>query len=487
MGRIRLCNLTMLTGTAPTGTPPTWYGKCFACVLVSTAGWGDGEQTDRPGGCPGEDHGVRSRPGDGRAALPVLELTDGLWELVPVVVAASEAHAQRPAAEVADSLPAARMLDAGRRFRLRELGDTLSAITTTAVDDQPVDGAALAITAADIVADPFGVVGRLTDFQAYQARALSGLGSAGFLAEMEGMSPEEGSYLAAYVQAKDRLPRTPLLLRALFAAAVGAVEPLVTRLVQLTLYDAAPGSYTSLADPQLDEKARRLCYGPPAKWREALVVSLGITVLADLVDWDDLGLLWEARNVIAHRGGVADARYRQQSAAEIGSIVASEPSGVCAAIDRIGAARFAIVAGVWDHVAPGMGIDIAESVCIPLWNSLRAGRWRQAHGLARVEETFATEDVAVATAKVNGWLALDQGHGPSAIRADVEAWDVSGLPASFQVARLLLLRQDDQALAVLRQLVSDGTMNVGQLASWPLFDRIREAGLLDDLLNGRVS
>jgi hypothetical protein len=55
------------------------------------------------------------------------------------------------------------------------------------------------------------------------------------------------------------------------------------------------------------------------------------------------------------------------------------------------------------------------------------------------------------------------------------------------VARHLLLRQDDEALSVLRQLVSDGTMNAGQLVSWPLFDRIREAGLLDGLLGGRAS
>jgi len=47
-----------------------------------------------------------------------------------------------------------------------------------------------------------------------------------------------------------------------------------------------------------------------------------------------------------------------------------------------------------------MGTDIAESVCIPLWNSLRADRWRLAHGLARVEETLARDSVAVATAKV---------------------------------------------------------------------------------------
>ena len=301
------------------------------------------------------------------------------------------------------------------------------------------------------------------------------------------MSPDEGSYFTAYVQAKDQLSRTPLLLRAVFAAAVGTVEPLVTRLVQLLLYEAAPGFYASLADPELDKKARDMCYGSPAKWRKALVDNLGITTLADLVDWEGLGLLWEARNVIAHRGGLVDAQYHRQSDTEIGSVIASEPSSVRGAIDQIGAARFAIVAGVWDHLTPGMGTDLAESVCVPLWNSLRAGRWRQAHGLARVEEAFAADDVALATAKVNGWLALDQGRGPSVIRTEVQAWDVTALPARFHVARHLLLHQDDDALPVLRQLVSDGTINAGQLASWPLFDRIREAGLLDDLLSGQTS
>jgi len=134
-----------------------------------------------------------------------------------------------------------------------------------------------------------------------------------------------------------------------------------------------------------------------------------------------------------------------------------------------------------------MGAEIAESVCIPLWNSLRADRWRQAHGLARVEETFAQDSMAIATAKVNGWLALDQGHGPGAIGPHVEAWDVTILPAPFHVARHLLLRQDDEALCILCRLVADGTISAAQLASWPLFDRIREAGLLDGLLDEQAS
>ena len=78
--------------------------------------------------------------------------------------------------------------------------------------------------------------------------------------------------------------------------------------------------------------------GPPAKWRQTLVSTLGISALADIVDWDGLGLLWEARNVVAHRGGVVDARYHGKSNAEIGSLVASHPDSVRAAIDEIGAA-----------------------------------------------------------------------------------------------------------------------------------------------------
>ena len=75
------------------------------------------------------------------------------------------------------------------------------------------------------------------------------------------------------------------MLRAVFAAAVAVVEPLVTRMVLLVLYKAMPDAYTSLADPELDDKARSLCFGPPAKWCETLVETLGIGALADIVDW----------------------------------------------------------------------------------------------------------------------------------------------------------------------------------------------------------
>ena len=52
-----------------------------------------------------------------------------------------------------------------------------------------------------------------------------------------------------------------------------------------------------------------------------------------------------------------------------------------------------------------MRAEIAESVYVPLWNSLSAGCRRQAHGLTRVEETLARDSVAIATATVKAGTA----------------------------------------------------------------------------------
>ncbi len=365
-----------------------------------------------------------------------LEMTDALWDLVPIVMAASEKYQQRTPAEVSGSSAVAAFVSAKRRQALHRLGDRFRQMTNTALATQTLDESVLeGLSSADLLAGPFGIINQAMDTPGFVQQVLQTLAT-DLEGQLLGLSAAEATYLAAYLQAVDPQPKTPALLRALFAAAVGTVEPLVTRMVLVLLYEASPETYNSMADPRLEKKARKLCRGAPGKgspeaWREALVDTLGVSSLADAVDWDGLARLWEARNVVAHRGGIADARYSEGSPAEIGSLVASESETVKAAIDEVGAIRFAIVAGVWDSLAPGIGAEIGESTCIPLWTSPRAGRWRQAAGLARVEELFASDAGATATAKVNGWLALDQGHGPEAIAASVEAWDVSALPPLY--------------------------------------------------------
>jgi hypothetical protein len=131
-----------------------------------------------------------------------------------------------------------------------------------------------------------------------------------------------------------------------------------------------------------------------------------------------------------------------------------------------------------------VGTRLAEETWPAIWESLRVGRWRQAEGLGRLQEAFASDPEGVAAAKVNQWLALDQGLGGEAIRNQVQAWDASDLPTRFEMARQLLLRNDDQGMRLLRDLVADGSVKPIDLATWPLFDRLRDEGRLADI-NGQ--
>ncbi len=239
----------------------------------------------------------------------------------------------------------------------------------------------------------------------------------------------------------------------------------MTRLVRLLMYHAAPQDYSSLADPSLDGQARSACFGASATWRAALEAQ-GVSGIGDLVDWAELGRLWQDRNVIAHRGSVVDARHGALTGAEPGTVLAPSPEDVQGAIDQVGAARYALIAAVWAHLEPGTGGLIAEG----------AGE-----GLAKVQAAFAADPEAAATAAVNRWLAVEMGHGPEAIRDEASQWDTSGLPAAFQMSRHLL-REDDAGIAMLRQLLAGGTLTQADLMEWPLFAWLPEEGELADLI-----
>jgi hypothetical protein len=410
-----------------------------------------------------------------------LEVTDGLWELVPVVVAAGKAHDQRSPAEVADNSPGGLALDDGERRRLRELADDFDQ-AMDAAGSTPDESTWERVTVTQMMTDPFGTFGGLVDMPAYGARVVADPRFAQLVAGLSSASDNERSYLIAYIQASARLPRTPALLRALFVAAVGSVEPLVTRYVTLLLFDAEPGIYSSLADPSLEKRGRDLCGGGPVSWRKALAATFGVDMVVDAVDWQRLEHLWEQRNVVVHRGGVGDARYAHKTGGQVGDVLAADPAQVQAAIDEIGAARFGLAAAMWHHRVPDLGEVISGGTYLRFCASLEAGRWRQAAGLAQVEATFASDTEDAAGAKVNRWLALDIGHGPEAIKAEVEAWDLTGLPDEYRMAQYVLLRRDNDALALLSDLVANGTIDGNQLESWPLLKRLRDEGKLSDLL-----
>ena len=405
-----------------------------------------------------------------------LEVTDALWDLVPIVVAAGVAHDRHSPAEAADLSPAGRQLTAERRSHVRAVADAVLAMQETAISEQQLDESAVSgLTMRDAVADPFGIVGRVMNVPEQAALAVEAMG------QMAPLSAGEIFYLRAYIRARLKSERTPMLLRALLVTAVGTIEPLVTRLVLLLLYYASPQSYRSLADPALEREARRLCFGSPKKWRKSLVDVLGVTTVATVVDWDRLAVLWEDRNVIAHRGSITDSQHSAKTGMQEGSVINPDADAVRSVIDVIGGTRYALAACVWEHLAPGSGGFAAETAGGLLWESLRAGRWEQAEVLGKLQEQLIVGEQEKANAKVNRWLATDMGRGPGAIRAEVEDWYVAALPPAYTLARHVLLREDEQAHTLIGDLLKTGDITQADVDAWPLFDRLRVQGKLPKL------
>jgi hypothetical protein len=409
-----------------------------------------------------------------------LELTDALWELIPVVAAAGGEHDGMPAADAADRSAAGVRLSVDERDHVRELADRFAEGLDEVYDEALADESRLAsVPIADAGADPFGFIGSLVDL------AQVGEVVQHNFADLSGVSSDQMLYLRSYMQAKLREPRTPALLRALFVTVVGTIEPLVTRLVRLLLFAQAPEDHSSLADAALEEQSRRLCFGPPSTWRSVLVDQLGVAALDDVVDWARLGRLWEDRNVLVHRAGVVDHRHSQRTGSAANTVLEYQAADVQAVVDEVAAVRFALVAATWNSLEVGMGTIAAEAAGAPIFESLRSGRWRQAQGLALVAQAFGDDAESVAAAKVNRWLARQAGLGAVSIHDEVEAWDISGLPRTFEVARLVLLRRDIEAVALIGELLRSGVMKRADLGDWPLFDRLIAEGKLNDMISER--
>jgi hypothetical protein len=52
--------------------------------------------------------------------------------------------------------------------------------------------------------------------------------------------------------------------------------------------------------------------------------------------------------------------------------------------------------------------------------------------------------------------------------------------ARFRVARHVLLREDEQALALLCGLLAEGNITQADVGTWPLFDKLRAGGRIPD-------
>ncbi|MBP3979059.1 hypothetical protein [Microbacterium sp. BLY] len=77
--------------------------------------------------------------------------------------------------------------------------------------------------------------------------------------------------------------------------------------------------------------------------------------------------------------------------------------------------------------------------------------------------------------RASSYHARKMFHGIEAVRADVEAWDVSSSSAEFVLVRHCLLDEIDRARALYASLSERGIVGVSELATWPILSELRDA------------
>jgi hypothetical protein len=117
------------------------------------------------------------------------------------------------------------------------------------------------------------------------------------------------------------------------------------------------------------------------------------------------------------------------------------------------------------------------------YDLLVAERWRAAQRLSEVGVAVGSGDAWLDLAmQVNTWIARKQTEGAEAIRAEVEAWDVSALKPEFTLARAALLEERDEAFRLIPKLLANGSLLIESLSTWPLFRELRADPRFEDLV-----
>ncbi len=422
--------------------------------------------------------------GSGHEGLPWLAATPIAYALILQLGAAwdfavamhelvdlAEEHARAeeiPAADIADSSPAASQVPVPLRERIKEMFEQVEqdqAAALAGVREEDLDVNAFE---ADPVAAVMDILRPQEAFSAVTARM------AGLLAEIT-QSPAAMAYAQAFMQAMIRRPRRPLVYPAILAAICSNAEATVAGTLRRLLYEA--GGYSSVLDPALDEKVHEIIGGGGALGKWAAELRKHFVNLEDLtIDWPGYLELFARRNLFLHRHGRVDQRYadRVPDSPAIGSVIDLDTGYLREAIDRCEFLAVAMLSALLVNTAPAGRQQVAGFANERAETAAGAGAFARAESYHHLAGILSGDQLYREQQRVNSWLDRAARLGIDAVRADVQEWEVDGLPPQFRLARHVLLGEDDQGLAMFRQLRAEGILTQQDAEQWRLFARWRD-------------
>lgn len=407
----------------------------------------------------------------------VFNFTDSIWRLLQVSTSIQEYDSRTPQ-EIADGSPTGGSLPESSRIKIRSIIDCLA----EQIDSQVLLSLeeknlhSLRFTEEDLK-NPIGVLSNLIDLDQIIKNPL-------FLEKLYNFkSLGEIYYSQVYYLAKVQTEQPSLLRKSIFLTALSGIEPLLYDLL-IALGRKKPNLFPDNNGQSLQRTIRDLMYGGgPSKWLEG-IKKLGEHRLDRAIDWEALKLFWQKRNLFIHNNGKIDEFYysKTKDSPAVGTTLTLETSDVEAAIDLVTGVRFALVLSLWDQINPGVAVGLACNSLPPLFDYMRGDRWRAAMHLTYTSEAFALNTDTQLVAKVNRWIALKKGVGLNSIKEEILAWNDSNLSPRFQMAKAVLLDNDDLAIVLIEDLIQLGELSYDDIVTFPLFDELRKKGKLNNFL-----
>jgi hypothetical protein len=291
-----------------------------------------------------------------------------------------------------------------------------------------------------------------------------------------------------------RTKRQPIFHNAMLISVVAAFEAHLARLAT-EYYVAAPEALHdvpkeapkefSLRDLQemrtiadaiqvaIESRVSQLTFGSLATWRKFFSDRMNVDMSSLAIAWPAIQEIFERRHCVVHSEGRVSRRYANAiKGAEIGHHLAVDAKYVEAAIDALEVLGIQLLIAVWSKFSRDKG-EIQAWLEGVAFRALIADRYQVSLALYSTWQNLDLPQISKHMAKVNIWLALKGLHGLDSIRADVEAWDVSGSDELFQFAKYCLLEDLDNSFALAATLVERDKLDGKSLAMWPLTEVMR--------------
>jgi hypothetical protein len=336
-------------------------------------------------------------------------------------------------------------------------------------------------------ADPFSVAIRPVIHEAFDA-----IGE---------ISPDPDAvlhYLQAYSVAKSRVARLSVLNASLLTSAVSNFEVLVSALVKQFLREkpqalrsddtkyslaeiSAFQSLEEFRDFSADRYVEGILRGSFDDWMTWFERQLKIKLEQVARDPSALREIFQRRHLFVHNGGRVNRLYLSKlpdlvNPPAIDTELVVESDYLSATVDALTSAGTVLAAFVMRKLIPSKDNEhIADSlVNAAAYEFLRTGRWRIVIALTSAMADGCASEYTRYIMRVNGWIARKRSEGPEAIRAEVEAWEVSALAPRLKLARLALLDRTKEAHVLARTLLEREEIEQSDWRDWPLLDEVRQ-------------